>query len=451
MINVNNLIDEKLKVFISDNGINITSLLNEDFQGELYKNLVDKIYEDIYLNTNTSQDSTAKRKFTIRKKEEISHILDNLLTSFMGSCEKYLPKESNLNEAIVEILKILIDELNKEVNSKSIYDEMFDFSSDVDNKDLTKRSLANIKCLQIADYIMKSKFNTLYKIDFDKWFNEYRKYYIHNKSLLKELSPLLVAYLKSNKGISTDDFFEIIEKVIFEFLKPIEFSSINYSIEYEILKAINKGEKITIITDGRGDTFTNKTISPIKITINKDNSRTIEYYDYNKTKEKINISKIREINLSNIHAINDEGIPAREYLIKYTTPKQLNILKEIEFKLVQNYYLKTEILEKLETKIIEDKEQIILECNTNLLEYFLYKPLQNQSIFKTEDELKYFEEVYKYKAKDNKFYVVGNDTITNASSSVLKCLGEVKVLTPISLNDFVNEKIQKHTSLSSSS
>lgn len=442
-------VEQSLKENIDLLDINFWLLNQEDYLYKTINELHDKFFQHSY-NSNDREYNEKKRK---KNKTLISNILEEKYQEHLKNYKKYLPRENNLDEAISYILSILInhtDSSKKEVILKDIYETMeINYPTDLIINDLTKRALSNIRALYMAEHRIENRIRTFYKVDLDRWFKDTR-YYIHNKNLLKSITPLLVAYLKSNKGLSTDDYFEIIEKIIEEFLKSIEHTSVNYDIEYKILKAINESKKITIIVDGKEDTFTNKTISPIRIIINKNNSRTIEYYDYNKTKEKINISKIREINLSNIHAINDEGIPAKEYLIKYATPKQLNILKEVEFKLEQNYYLKTEILEKLETKIIEDKEQIILECNTNLLEFFLYQPIQNQSIFKTEDELKYFEEVYKYKAKDNKFYVVGNDTITNASSSILKCLGEVKILTPTSLNDFVNEKIQKHTSLSSS-
>lgn len=441
-------VEQRLKENIEFFEINYWLLNKEDY----FFKIINELHDDFFQHSYTSNDKEFNEKKRKNNKTLISNILEEKYEEHLKKYKKYLPRENNLDEAISYILSILInhtDYSNKEVILKDIYETMeTNYPTELIVNDLTKRALSNIRALYMAEHRVENRIRTYYKIDLDTWF-ENTRYYIHNKNLLKDITPLLVSYIKSNKGLSTDDYFEIVEKVIEEFLKSIEYTSINYDIEYKVLKSIKDSEKITIITDGREDTFTNKTISPIRITINKDNSRTIEYYDYNKTKDRRNITKIREINLSDIYAINDKDIPARDFLMKFATTKQLKILNDLkESVLIQNNFMKTEVLSNLKTKIIEDKEQIILECNTNLLEYFLYKPLENQRIYSTKEQILEFEEVYKYKSKDNKFYVVGIDKVINASSSVLKCLGEVKVLTPTSLNDFVSEKIQEHNSLS---
>jgi hypothetical protein len=431
----------KLEEYINSLNLNYQLLNNEDYIFSKTNEILDIFFKNTYLSKD--------KEFLKKNRDLINSILENKYEEHLKKYKKYLPRENNLDESIVYVLSLLIDNLNNEVVLKKIYDTMETYPTELIVNDLTKRTLSNIRCFYMADCRVENRIKTYYKVDLDTWFNNnYRKYYIHNKTLLKTITPLLVAYLKSNKGLSTDDYFEIIEKIIEEFLKPIEHSQSNYNLEYEIFEAISKDKDITIIIEGFGEYLVNETISPIRIKINSDNSRTLEYY--RKMKNNINTSKVESITLSNIYAINDKGVSARDfYLLKLPKEEQEKITKVYSHNLYKIYdVIKGEEIQKLALESVENEEKIILECNSVLLEYFLYKPLKKQSIFKTENELKYFKEVYNITPKDNKFYVVATDTITNASSSVLKCLGEVKVITPTSLNDFILNKIQKHNSLS---
>lgn len=429
----------KLEEYINSLNINCQLLNNEDYIFSKTNEIYDMFFKNTYLNKDKER----------KDRDLINSILEHKYEEHLKKYRKYLPRENNLDTSIVYILSLLIDNLNNEVVLKKIYDTMeINYPTELIINDLTKRALSNIRCFYMADCRVENRIKTYYKVDLDTWFNDYRKYYIHNKTLLKTITPLLVAYLKSNKGLSTDDYFEIIEKIIEEFLKPIEHFQNNYNLEYEIFEAISKDKDITIIIEGFGEYLVNETISPIRIKINSDNSRTLEYY--RKMKDSIDTSKVETIPLSNIYAINDKGVSARDfYLLKLPKEEQEKITKVYSHNLYKIYdVIKGEEIQKLALESTENEEKIILECNSVLLEYFLYKPLKKQSIFKTENELKYFKEVYNITPKDNKFYVVATDTITNASSSVLKCLGEVKVITPTSLNDFILNKIQKHNSLS---
>lgn len=429
----------KLEEYINSLNINCQLLNNEDYIFSKTNEIYDMFFKNTYLNKDKER----------KDRDLINSILEHKYEEHLKKYRKYLPRENNLDTSIVYILSLLIDNLNNEVVLKKIYDTMeINYPTELIINDLTKRALSNIRCFYMADCRVENRIKTYYKVDLDTWFNDYRKYYIHNKTLLKTITPLLVAYLKSNKGLSTDDYFEIIEKIIEEFLKPIEHFQNNYNLEYEIFEAINRDKDITIIIEGDNENLVNRAIFPIKININSDNSRTLEYC--RKIKNSIDTSKVETISLSNIYAINDKGVSARDfYLSKLSKEEQKEIKKICSFDSSIVYdFIKGEVIPKLALESTENEEKIILECNSVLLEYFLYKPLKKQSIFKTENELKYFKEVYNITPKDNKFYVVATDTITNASSSVLKCLGEVKVITPISLNDFILNKIQKHNSLS---
>ncbi|AXX94986.1 hypothetical protein AELL_1323 [Arcobacter ellisii] len=432
----------KLEEYIDLLDINYLLLNIEDY----IFSKINEIEDDFFNSDYSSNDKNFIEKKRKKNRDLINLILESKYEEHLKKYKKYLPRENNLDEAIVYILSLFVDKLNNEVILKDIYDTMeIDYPTELIVNDLTKRALANIRCLYMADCRVINRLQTYYKIDLEKWFDDSRRYTIHNKELLKSILPLLVAYLKSNKGLTTDNYFEIVEEIIEEFLKPIEYSQSNYNLEYQIFQSISSNKDITIVIDGVNGNLVNKTISPIKININSDNSKTIEYY--RKMKDKIDTSKVETILLSKIFAINDKGISAKDfYLSQLPKDKQKEILS-LNKSFMINDVIKYEIIPKLALEPTENEEQIILECNSVLLEYFLYKPLKKQSTFKTEDELKYFEEVYSITPKDNKFYVVATDTITNASSSVLKCLGEVKVLTPTSLTDFVSEKIQKHNSL----
>lgn len=421
-----NKIKQGLKKYIEGLGLDFSLLLEndyEDYKTKLEESIYVEFFEDI-------KDIKQKKQYKLLIKE----IIDEIIDSFLNSCKRYLPKEQHLEEAIVESLSILIDNYNYEINSKDIYRKLSNFNSELSNKDLAKRSLANIKCLFIADYIYRSRNDTSYKINFDKWFNEYRRYHIHNKDILKAISPLMVSYMKSNINITTDDFFEVIEKLISEFVSPIENNSYTYNVERKIYDNIES--EVTIILN-RNKNIRNKTIIPQKIIINEDNSKSIEYYDSS-------TNKVENIALDSIIDINDTKLTAINYLESKYKIKIQRYKEEIEKSALFPFDIDTKLLQ---SKYVEEEHQIILECDTTSLDYFLIKPLKKQNIYSTQSELLEFKELYNYEIKDNKFYVTATDSITNASYSVLKCLGEIKVITPISLNDFIVEKIQKHNSL----
>lgn len=439
-------IEQELRNFIYKKGIDYSLLLSDDLSNIYKENMKNEIYKEFFKDFDNSLDSTSKQKLTKKNKKLILDILIELEDSFNNSCEKYLPNDNQLFPAIIKIMEILLNNINNKVNSKLIYTQMEEFSEYVDCKDLTKRALANIKCHCISDFYFIDRFKTDYQIDINKWFNEYNRYFLNNKELLIEISPLIISYLKSDRKLTVSNFFQKIDSIIYEISKPIEKTSSNYKLEYEILESIQNNLELKIIVEKSKNNLTNKTIFPIRICIDNTNQKYLEYYQ--SIKGKPDIKKIETILIKQIYDINNTNLSAKDfYLSKLPKDRQKEILS-LNKSFMINDIIKSEIIPKLALEPTENEEQIILECNSVLFEYFLYKPLKNQSTFKTEDELKYFEEVYSITPKDNKFYVVATDTITNASSSILKCLGEVKVLTPTSLNDLILEKIQKHNSLS---
>ena len=83
---------------------------------------------------------------------------------------------------------------------------------------------------------------------------------------------------------------------------------------------------------------------------------------------------------------------------------------------------------------------VVLECSTTLFEYFQMKPLKSMKTYATQEELKEFHITYEVKPKDNKFYVVAEDTEDMILSTVLHCLPHARILKPFELN---NKLIQK--------
>jgi hypothetical protein len=285
------LIEQELLKFIRSFDIDYSILVKDT--DDYKKPLIEHIYKDFYKDTSTSTlDSSSKRTLTIKRKKQIESMIDDLIESFSNSCKRYTPDINNLNETIVEILKILIYNVNEEVDSTNIYNVIEELDLSSNNKDTTKRALAHIKCLYMSDYIFRSRFNTSYKIVLDKWFNENRRYYIHNKDILSSIAPLMVSYLRSDRNLDTDDFFEILESIIKEFSSPIESSSTTYSIEKYIYENID--EDITIIVKGTNSEFMNKTISPQRIFIDDNSFKNIEYIDNRDFIKKIPLNAIRE-------------------------------------------------------------------------------------------------------------------------------------------------------------
>lgn len=404
---------------------------------KIKKELLEEDINWIYINEEINKYHSKNSNLDI---EELEKIFKEIYEEFIAPpSKKYSIKENLIDISIVYILEQLLNSLNIEVPRNSVVKEIYTPTKDsslkedisfnqVKNKeDLIKKSFVYIKRLLLADYRKEGKY-TYYKANINKWF-EYRRYYICNVEILKNLLPILIGYLKSEKNCSIDSFFEIIDNLIKYLIQPYENSNDLFDIENVIINNIYEDLEIKIldINSKQIPPYRDIVIEPQRVIINSDNSRTIEYLNENLNTKTIDIKNIIRVKV-------DEEI---EGAVKHKSGKH--------FYFYNNDFL---IEDKIEKKYLEEKNyEIILEVPTSIYEYFMIKPLNEQKIYHTETELEYFKDMYKIKdIKGSHFYVVGSDTIKNTSSIIFHIINNVRVIEPQELRDNIQNRIEEYIS-----
>lgn len=401
---------------------------------KIKKELLEEDINWIYINEEINKYHSKNSNLDI---EDLTEIFEEVFKENIAPpSTKYGIKENSIDSSIILIMEKLLNELNTEVPRNQIINEINEDSSLIDKigvetiknqEDLFKKSFMYIKRLLLADYRKESKY-TYYKANINKWF-EYRRYYICNVEILKNLLPILIGYLKSEKNCSIDKFFEVIDNLIKYLIQPYENSNDLFDIENVIINNIYEDLEIKIfdINSKQIPPHRDIVIEPQRVIINSDNSRTIEYLNENLDTKTIDIKNIIRVKLDK----------EREGAVKHKTGKY--------FYLYNKNFL---IEEKIEKKYLEEKNyEIILEVPTSTYEYFRLKPLMQQQLFHTPREIEYFKEVYKINdIKDNHFYVVARDTIKNTSSIVFHIINNVKIIEPQELRANIINKMEEYIS-----
>lgn len=426
----------KHKEYLENSDINI--LENKIVKIKKIKKIIEKelildninLWEEYNSISNTVLDELIIKystKHNYIDKKDISFALERIHSDIEKTCERYYPKAQDLNVSIVSILEELVENNNSFISHDNLKKVIEKQSSEVDDSDniydisnMTNRACKNIFCFMMADFNRISERKSEYKLDKEKYFEEVF-YSLDDNEVLKSLFPIMVAYIKSQRGIYVADFFRMLSELIKYFLRPIETFSTN--ILNNLIKYIEK-EKYTSITfkdlKSKNGVNSHKDVLPLKISLNNKREIILEF-ELDEIKKSIKVEDI--LNLDYTKSFDN------------TTLSKLSIIKEEnEF----NYKNKK-------------TEKIVLECRIDTYGYFHKGVFESQKIYATENELLEFKEIHNIKIKDNCFYVVANENKDTASSVILKCMPKVRVLSPTSLNTFINEKIQKYNSLSSSS
>jgi hypothetical protein len=377
------------------------------------------------------------KKYKNLKLYRLEEIIGKMEESYHNKSNQYVVKTYSINKAIVQILEKLLNLVNQKVSANSIYNiEIENKDNNVKSEFLIKKGLGYLKYLFLSIYTKKGKY-TYYEVDINSWFKE-QKYMISDIKVLKSLLPILIAYVKSDYDCNIKKFFEIINSLIYYAIQPYQNHNNLFDLENEIYKSIyietdniddtssDTSQDLTIgilnIND-KNHPIKNIDITPKRIIINSDKSKTLEYENEDLEIEKVDLIDIVRIKVD----ANTKGA--------------------IQLKGGKNYYIYNDIFKSFYTPKYDYKEEehkIVLEISNSAYSYYQLKPLDKTVIYDTEEKKEIFQDMYiDYEIKDNHFYLIANDTISNATSIILHTLNEVKIIEPKILNDSLNDKISQ--------
>lgn len=252
-----------------------------------------------------------------------------------------------------------------------------------------------------------------YEISTVKWFQE-RKFSIEDNTVLKELMPLLLYYVGNCYEGSYTLFFEKLDFLIEYVIKPAIDHNESFEKERSVIDSINSLEEVLILDEDNNEV----SVVAIKIKLSRVSNNKVEkilVYEDNED------SSIKETSINRVvlkQKISNEKMTSSSFnsMLSYKS-------NFTDYKDSYNGYI-----------------EVLLECDSYIYEYSQLKPLKNMQVFDTEERKKELitSEIYP-NPKDNKFYIIVNDTEEMISSTVLHCLPYAVILE----NDYLNEKLMQ--------
>ena len=354
--------------------------------------------------------------------------LDTYKDSLEKTCQKYKPKENKsyiLANGILEAM-CLNNDLNTFINS-NVFKE-FKYYIDtrdedkidnilVSNKDTFKESLRLLKCLKLINHKQPE-----YALLTKNWFNK-STYEILDNDVLQKIIPLLLGYLGKHHEATIHSFFDNIDILIKYIIKPaVEHNNIHF-IEKQILEAIEELESVTIKLKDK-----EVSIIPIKIIYktnsNKEAKKVLVYETVESSDEyEILFDEIERISIdSSSSDFAVEDINNQSYMFN---PQYSNLSIDSH------------------TKTSNDIK-LLLELDTQIVEYYQIKPLNNQKLYLTKEEKIEFSKTFHYESIKNKCYLSAEDLEDNIISTILHTLDYVKIITPTSINDKIASKFKNY-------
>ena len=346
------------------------------------------------------------------KSYEYHKIYEYFLENRFTQIKKYVVKPTDLNIVFDEILNELICNLDTFIKVSDFYNANYQIESTIKNQ-VTK----TINYLLDYNVIEKAKKGdgVEYKTNSEFWHKQVNNYIINDTEILQELTPIIASYIK-NGNIKTYN----IQKLFYKFSKIIEYAIIPaiehnplLDTEFNIQIACENKDTIEVIHNDK-----KIEISPLRIVIKNDSKKYIQIKDGKKIDYiPLNDIKIYEEPTSNI---NSKSVKNPTMLSIPTTYLSINT----DFEPIQ--------------------EQVILECDNLIYDYFKMKPLKNMKVFDTEKKLKEFRRNYEIKPQDNKFYIVSTDRKEMIISTVLHTLPYARIINNDKLNDEIISRFKKY-------
>ena len=254
-----------------------------------------------------------------------------------------------------------------------------------------------------------------YNTNSEFWHKQVNNYIINDTEILQELTPIIASYIK-NGNIKTYN----IQKLFYKFSKIIEYAIIPaiehnplLDTEFNIQIACENQDTIEVIHNDK-----KIEISPLRIVIKNDSRKYVQIKEGKKIDYiPLNDIKIYEEPTSNIYSTS---VKNPTMLSIPTTYLSINA----DFEPIQ--------------------EQVILQCDNLIYDYFKMKPLKNMKVFDTEKKLKEFRRNYEIKPQDNKFYIVATDRKEMIISTVLHTLPHARIINNNELNDEIISRFKKY-------
>jgi hypothetical protein len=311
--------------------------------------------------------------------------------------------KNNISKEIEEIeekindLKAICEKLkNPKKNKAKVLENKVEFSSD-GSKELDRKARDiihnSLKYLSSYNIIKKVKGRDEYKLNIEHWF-EYTDYSIRSKKMLKNILPLLIAFLKYNAPNRVDDFLKYFHEITWALLSTPSNMSDYANIENYILKRFEKDVKnISFrVLDKDTDEELDKRIDfinviPLQIIIIENSVKVLKFFDENK-------DKIYEIKISKIFRL----------IVVLNTDKSIYIKSDkksyIYNDALSKYIRSKEYKEQRETYALNTnftyghKINTLLESDTNMLDFYQNTLLKNIKIFSTQSEKMYLFKEY---------------------------------------------------------
>ena len=346
------------------------------------------------------------------KSYEYHKIYEYFLENRFSEIKKYVVKPTDLNVVFEEILNELVENLDNFLKVSDFYNANYQIESTIKNQ-VTK----TINYLLDYNVIEKAKRGdgVEYKTNSDFWHKQVNNYIINDTDILQELTPIIASYIK-NGNIKTYN----IQKLFYKFSKIIEYAIIPaiehnplLDTEFNIQIACENQDTIEVIHNDK-----KIEITPLRIVIKNDSRKYVQIKEGKKIDYiPLNDIKIYEEPTSNI---NSKSVKNPTMLSIPTTYLSINT----DFEPIQ--------------------EQVILECDNLIYDYFKMKPLKNMKVFDTEKKLKEFRRNYEIKPQDNKFYIVSTDRKEMIISTVLHTLPHARIINNNELNDEIISRFKKY-------
>ncbi|NOR57483.1 MAG: hypothetical protein GQ474_03060 [Sulfurimonas sp.] len=220
-------------------------------------------------------------------------------------CSRFFPKKENKNLiASTAIMKLIFDKYFEVYNKPIVFykkklvahkfkdTSKITYRADTSSKHKNNNSdcmvdtllIDALKILRCNKLILLNRQEYILNL---KYFYYQVRYRIKDNEVLKDMTPLMLSYLKNNIELSPHNFFQELDKLLKYILQPPKSHNKKIDLEYSIYKSIANNDTIHIIVNG-----TTIEINPLSIDINGVYKELVY--------ENLESSKIEKNQLSNI-------------------------------------------------------------------------------------------------------------------------------------------------------
>lgn len=424
------------------------------------------LYETVATNVSTDVESY------LTKYKLLNEVKLDKLELKLKLRKKKLKEASNIESKIIEQE---IDSIKNKIyvlkNPKKLKDQVlinevqYDVEGskpeDTKTRDIIQKAL---KYLSSYNLIKRIDGKDAYKLNIDQWFG-YTKYAIRNKSILNNFLPLLISFLKYNAPNRIDDFLKHFGEIVWALSSPPEDMAEYANVENYILRALNITNttiSFRVLDKDTSDDIDSKVdfinVQPIQIIIIESSIKVLKFFDADEDKEyEIQINKIFRLTVP-LNTENSIFIASTKESYIYNDGLSEYIKSKEYLESREEYYLNEHFNHGIKTSVI-------LESDTNMLDFYENSFFKNIKTFTTQEDKnllfkEYIDEylievdnVNRMKIKNHleknlysgsKIYaIIENEKVNDILSLVLK--GEsVNIIYPLSLQkkylNTINEK-----------